>query len=99
MAAFPHHDELKHVIVVDDDVDPFNERDVLWAMATRVQPDLDIKIIKNARGGALDPSAVQHAVGGKMIVDATRPVARPFAERIKIPDDVMDRIALKDYIP
>ena len=99
MAAFPHHDELKHVIVVDDDVDPFNERDVLWAMATRVQPDMDINLIKNARGGALDPSAVKHAVGGKMIIDATRPVARLFAERIKIPDEVMDRIDLKDYIP
>jgi len=98
MAAFPHHDELKHVIVVDDDVDPFNERDVLWAMATRVQPDLDINIIKNARGGTLDPSAVKHAVGGKMIIDATRPVTRPFSERINIPADVMNRIDLKDYI-
>jgi len=98
MASFPHHDELKHVIVVDDDVDPFNEREVMWAMATRVQPDLDINIIKNARGGSLDPSAVKHAVGGKMIVDATRPVARPFSERINIPEEVMDRIDLKDYI-
>ena len=75
---------IAHVLV-DDDVDPFNEREVLWAMATRVQPDLDINIIKNARGGTLDPSAVKHAVGGKMIIDATRPVSRPFSERINIP--------------
>lgn len=98
IAAFPHHDELKHIIVVDDDVDPFNEREVMWAMATRVQPDTDVIIMSDLRGGSLDPSSIKHAVGSKMIIDATRPVSRPFAERIKIPDEVMQRINLKDYI-
>ena len=98
LAAFPHHDELKHIIVVDSDVDAFNEREVLWAMATRVQPDTDVNIIKEVRGGSLDPSATRHAVGSKMIVDATRPVGRAFAERIAVPDEVMKRIRLQDYI-
>ena len=49
-------------------------------------------------GFYLDPSAVKHAVGGKMIIDATRPVSRPFSERINIPAEVMGRIDLKNYI-
>ena len=98
MAAFPHHDELKHIIVVDADIDVFNEREVLWAMATRVQPDMDVNIIREVRGGSLDPSAVRHAVGSKMIIDATMPIGRPFAERIAVPADVMARVRLADYL-
>jgi 2,5-furandicarboxylate decarboxylase 1 len=98
MAAFPHHDELKHIIVVDADIDVFNEREVLWAMATRVQPDLDVNIIREVRGGSLDPSAIRHAVGSKMIIDATMPIGRPFAERISVPADVMARVRLADYL-
>jgi 2,5-furandicarboxylate decarboxylase 1 len=98
LAALPHHDELKHVFVVDADIDPFNERDVLWAVATRVQPHENAHIIRDVRGGTLDPSATRHAVGSKMIIDATRPVSRPFAERIKVPEEVMNRISLADWI-
>lgn len=98
MAAFPHHDELKHVIVVDSDIDPFNEREVLWAVATRVQPDENVNIITTVRGGTLDPSATRHAVGSKMIIDATKPVSRPFAEKIRVPDEVMKRIKLNEWI-
>jgi 2,5-furandicarboxylate decarboxylase 1 len=98
MAAFPYHDELKHIIVVDADVDPFNEREVLWAMATRVQPDVDVNIIREVRGGSLDPSSTRHAVGSKMIIDATKPVTRAFAERIAVPQDVLKRVRLEDYL-
>jgi 2,5-furandicarboxylate decarboxylase 1 len=98
MAAFPYHDELKHIIVVDADVDPFNEREVLWAMATRVQPDVDVNIIREVRGGSLDPSSTRHAVGSKMIIDATKPVTRAFAERIAVPEDVLKRVRLEDYL-
>jgi 2,5-furandicarboxylate decarboxylase 1 len=98
LAALPYHDELKHVVVVDSDIDPFNEREVLWAVATRVQPDKDVVIIPNARGGTLDPSAERHAVGSKMIIDATKPVDRPFAERIRVPQSVMERIKLEEWI-
>lgn len=98
MAALPHHDELKLVIVVDDDIDPFNEREVMWAVATRVQAGTDVNIIRNARGGSLDPSAVRHAVGDKMIIDATRPVDRAYSERISVPKDVMQRIDIRALI-
>jgi len=94
IAPFPYHDELKLVVVVDDDVDPFNEREVLWAVNTRAQPDENMQIIRNIRGGTLDPSAVQHGVGSKLIIDATRPSNRSFAERLRVPAEVRERVRL-----
>jgi 2,5-furandicarboxylate decarboxylase 1 len=98
IATIPHHDIVKHIVVVDDDIDPFNEKEVLWAIATRVQADTDVTIISDLRGGLLDPSCVKEGVGAKMIIDATRPFARPFEKKISIPQDVLDRINLEDYI-
>jgi len=98
IASLPYHDELKHVIVVDSDVDPFNEKEVLWALATRVQAGDDVDIVRKVRGGALDPSSYIHAVGDKMLIDATKPIGRPYSERIKVPQEVMDRIQLKDWL-
>jgi 2,5-furandicarboxylate decarboxylase 1 len=98
IASLPYHDELKHVIVVDSDVDPFNEKEVLWALATRVQAGDDVDIVRKVRGGALDPSSYIHAVGDKMLIDATKPIGRPYSERIKVPQEVMDRIKLKDWL-
>ena len=48
---------MKRVVVVDHDVDIFDDRQMTWAIATRCQPDRDITIITNARGSDLDPSA------------------------------------------
>ncbi|MGB6964928.1 MAG: UbiD family decarboxylase, partial [Xanthobacteraceae bacterium] len=48
--------DLKHVVVVDDDIDVFDPTDVEWAIATRVQGDRDIMIVGNARAKPLDPS-------------------------------------------
>lgn len=98
IAALPYHDELKLVIVVDKDIDVFNEREVLWAVATRVQASEAVDIIKGVRGGSLDPSSTIHAVGDKILIDATKPVSRPFPERIRVPDEVMREIKLADWI-
>lgn len=98
IATIPHHDIVKHIVVVDEDVDPFNEKEVLWAIATRVQADKDVTIIPNCRGGLLDPSGVVEGIGTKMIIDATKPMTRPFAEKIGVPQEVMDRIHLKDFM-
>jgi 2,5-furandicarboxylate decarboxylase 1 len=48
---------IKHVIVVDDDVDVFNETQVLWALAMRFQADRDLVIILNIIGSHLNPTA------------------------------------------
>ena len=48
--------DLKHVVVVDDDIDVHNAMDVEWAIATRVQGDKDVIVIPGARAKPLDPS-------------------------------------------
>src|SRR5882672_5115758 len=48
--------DLKHVVVVDEDIDVFNATDVEWAIATRVQGDRDVIVIPGARAKPLDPS-------------------------------------------
>jgi 2,5-furandicarboxylate decarboxylase 1 len=46
--------DLKHIVVVDDDIDVFNPTEVEWAIATRVQGDKDIMIIPGARAKPLE---------------------------------------------
>jgi len=73
---------LKLVIVVDDDIDVFDESDVLWAVATRMQADRDLVTISGSLGALLDPSADERGVTAKLGIDATRPFGQPFAEKL-----------------
>lgn len=78
LAAFSAHPSLKHVIVVDSDIDINNLEDVEWAIATRFQADKDLIVISNVRGSSLDPSADQeNALTAKMGIDATRSLFKP----------------------
>jgi gallate decarboxylase subunit C len=58
LLAFAAFSELKHVILVDDDVDVFDTDDVLWAMQTRYQGDVDTVFIPGVRCHPLDPSQI-----------------------------------------
>jgi len=92
--------DLKHVVVVDDDIDVFDPTEVEWAIATRVQGDRDIMIVNNARAKPLDPSLPQGSgvvpTGAKVGIDATIPEGIPkehyerityaYAETAKIDD-------------
>ena len=76
-AAFKGHTSLKHVVVVDTDVDLFDMADVEWAIATRFQADRDLVVRPDQPSSSLDPSAT-HVPGGKartskMGLDATIP--------------------------
>ena len=73
MAAFAAHPSLKHVVVVDSDVDPDNPWEVEWAIATRFQADRDLVLVRNARGSTLDPSS-QDGLTSKVGIDATKPL-------------------------
>ncbi len=77
MAAFRGHRSLKHVIVVDDDIDIGNIEEVEWALATRFQGDRDLIKIEHARGSSLDPSSYgdEHFTT-KLGFDATAPLFR-----------------------
>jgi 3-polyprenyl-4-hydroxybenzoate decarboxylase len=67
------------VVVVDEDVDPSNLADVMWAVTTRCEPSESVDIIRNAWSSALDPripmgereaGVTSHS---KMIIDACKP--------------------------
>lgn len=57
LLAFSAFSELKHVILVDEDVDLFDTNDVLWAMTTRYQGDVSTVFIPGVRCHPLDPSS------------------------------------------
>ncbi len=63
-AAFNGHGSLKHVWVVDGDVDIYDPAQVEWAFATRFQADKDMMILENMPGSSLDPSGL-HVPGQK----------------------------------
>jgi 2,5-furandicarboxylate decarboxylase 1 len=85
MAAFASNPVLKHVVVVDADVDPFDDEQVEWAIATRVQADRDVLVVPRAGGSTLDPSA-RDGVTAKLGVDATVPPGEQEAHaRMRVP--------------
>lgn len=81
LLAFSAFSELKHVFLVDEDVDPFDSNDVLWAMTTRFQGDVDIITIPGVHCHPLDPSNSpdysplirNKAIACKVIFDCTVP--------------------------
>jgi UbiD family decarboxylase len=76
-AAFKGHTSLKHVVVVDTDVNLYNPQDVAWAIATRFQADRGLYVFPDQPSSSLDPSARQipgqKARTAKMGLDATIP--------------------------
>jgi UbiD family decarboxylase len=66
----------RYAIVVDEDIDPRNLQEVMWAVATRTDPELDIDIIRRGVGSKADPMAVAYQHQGfcsKAVIDACRP--------------------------
>ena len=88
---------LKLVVVVDADVDVTNEREVLWAMANRFQADRDILVISNCQGSEIGPSAKKGGITAKMAIDATQK-GKDLPQRLRVPQEVAERIKLEDYI-
>jgi len=83
---------IKNVVVVDADIDPFNEREVLWAVATRMQADEGVDILRQVASTNLDPSIRGEAISTKVIIDATKPSDKPFPERLKVPEKARENI-------
>ena len=69
---------IKNLTIVDEDIDPFDPIEVEWAMATRIQPERDVDIIKAVTGVILDPSLPEEerltgkSRTSKMIIYATK---------------------------
>jgi UbiD family decarboxylase len=79
-AAFKGHSSLKHCLIVDDDINIYDPNEIEWAIATRVQADKNIIILKDQPGSSLDPSAYQEAgkkaLTAKAGIDATIPLGK-----------------------
>jgi 2,5-furandicarboxylate decarboxylase 1 len=104
LAAMTARDRSKVVIVVDEDIDIYDEQEVWWAIATRVTGDLDITNIPGVVGAHLDPTSYDETrlkrgpVTTRIIIDATKPVTMPFATRITPPQALWNSMNLEDYV-
>jgi len=101
LAALVTDPSIKHVIVVDDDVNVFNETQVLWALAMRFQADRDLVVIPNIIGSHLNPTAYGYdrlergPMETKLIFDATKPLPpHDFPKAAQVPDEVLKKIDL-----
>jgi len=95
--------DIKHVVVVDDDIDVFDATDVEWAIATRVQGDKDVIIIPGARAKPLDPSLAVTPpgvvpTGAKVGIDATIGEGIPRERFERIAYAYADRAKIGDYV-
>src|SRR5258708_19513184 len=87
----------KYVIVVDDDVDPTNVNQVLWAMATRSRPAQSIDILRETWSTYLDPSLNPPEIrpwGSKCLINACMDYRfiKTFSKRTKLSKDAYDTV-------
>ncbi|MDR0319028.1 MAG: UbiD family decarboxylase [Nitrososphaerota archaeon] len=77
-AAFEGHKSLKHIVVVDEDINIYDPHDVEWAISTRFQADKNLIVLSNQSGSSLDPSGDlsegKKATTAKAGIDATTPI-------------------------
>jgi 2,5-furandicarboxylate decarboxylase 1 len=106
LAAMPCDPRPKHFIVVDEDVDIFDEKQVLWAVATRTQWDRDLVVVPGQTVYALDPSVpAPGQYGTKGGIDATMPppldvgLPQQYPAVNRVPQAVAERVAVEDYVP
>ena len=104
-AVFCSSGDVKHVFVVDDDIDVFDAEDVLWALNVRFQGDTDLLVVPNARGIRMDPSAYSlldrtkpAAITTKLGFDVTMPLGRPYGPRADRAPDGFENLNLDDYL-
>jgi len=107
LAAFAAVHYVKMVVVVDEDIDIYNDEEVLWAISTRVRADLDIDIIPGVVGLRLDPAGAydesRHrsdtgTMTTKLLIDATMPAGVYFPTRITHSEALWNSMGLDDYL-
>jgi 2,5-furandicarboxylate decarboxylase 1 len=83
---------IKKAIMVDEDVDPEDDQEVEWALATRFQGDRDLIVVPDLRGQPIDPSSKEGFLTTKIGMDATRPKKEGFG-KVDVPEEVKSRLA------
>jgi 4-hydroxy-3-polyprenylbenzoate decarboxylase len=86
----------KFVIVVDDDIDARNWKDVMWAISTRMDPVRDVTLVENTPIDYLDFASPEAGLGGKIGLDATNKLPpetkREWGQKIAMSEDVVQRV-------
>ena len=85
-ACFGALTNVKHVFVVDPDVDIFSDEQMDWAFATRFQADRDLVVMDNMRTVPIDPSLMGRKVGAKAGFDLTWPVGAAAKLEMRVPE-------------
>ena len=84
-AVFASTADVKHVFVVDDDVDVFSDEQIDWALATRFQADRDLVVADGFRCVPLDPSLDGRRIGAKAGFDCTKPFGKGGSIEFTVP--------------
>ena len=92
MQAFVDMPNLKLAVIVDDDVNVFNEREVMWALTTRTHWDKDLDIIRKVQNVR---DWLGHAVA---IIDATRSPEKGIPACNEVPEAAMKRVNVSKYL-
>ena len=86
----------KFVIVVDDDIDIRNWKEVIWAISTRTDPKRDTSFIENSPIDYLDFASPESGLGSKMGLDATNKLhpetKRNWGKKIEMDDEIIKRV-------
>ena len=89
----------KWVIVVDDDIDARDWKDVMWAVSTRMDPARDITIVENTPIDYLDFASPEPGLGAKIGLDATTKIgpetSRTWGRRIRMADELVEQVTSK----
>jgi UbiD family decarboxylase len=93
----------RFTVVVDEDIDPTDMKDVIWAMTTRCDPVEDIEILRRCWSSPLDPILPKSkkdknaSFNSRAIIDACRPYEwiKDFPQSVKVPDELAKQVRAK----
>ncbi len=89
----------KFVIVVDDDINARDWKDVMWAISTRMDPARDIMVVENTPIDYLDFASPDSGLGGKLGLDATNKwppeTKRDWGQKIRMEREIVDEVTRK----
>jgi len=100
MAVLSMPEAIKHVFVFDEDVNIFDEQEVLWAIGTRSDWSKDLIVVPDLFATSLDPTTTGRGLGTRAGIDCTKPAPPAlYEQRSFIPPSVMEKIKLEDFFP
>ena len=86
----------KWIIVVDEDIDARDWKDVMWAVSTRMDPARDITVIENTPIDYLDFASPESGLGSKIGLDATKKwppeTKREWGKKLRMSDDIIGKV-------